>query len=221
MDRNNFDWQKEVAYGYHNLAVLQEGRQDYEGAEHAMKRELELFRGWVKERPKDLVLRSEEAAILSWLGTNAEGQKRFADAETWYFSQLEIFDELRRADPANADYRKEWVDAQLLLAQARFKLGDFDNARVAVDAAIREADAMVRQDPENRTWRSQQAIARYWSAAITGVAQPRQAVPVAREAERILADLVAAEPKNARVADWLERTHELQAQLANSEVATR
>jgi tetratricopeptide (TPR) repeat protein len=221
MDRNNFAWQKEVAYGYHNLAVLQEARRDYEGAEHAMKRELELFRGWVKERPKDLVLRSEEAAIVSWLGANAEAQKRFDDAELWYFSQLEIADELRRAEPDNAAWRKEWVDAQLLLAQVRFKRGDFDNARIAAEAANREVDAMVRQDPENRTWQSQQGIARYWRASLVGIGQPRQAIPIAQEAERVFADIVAAEPKNARVAKWLKDTRNLETQLANPEVATR
>ncbi|NUS60791.1 MAG: toll/interleukin-1 receptor domain-containing protein, partial [Lysobacter sp.] len=50
MDPKNFDWQKEVAYGYHNLAVLQEARGDHEGAERAMKRELELFHAWAKQR---------------------------------------------------------------------------------------------------------------------------------------------------------------------------
>ena len=221
MDRNNFDWQKEVAYGYHNLAVLQESRGDHEGAERAMKRELELFRGWVKERPNDLVLRGEENTIVSWLGTNAERQDRFEDAEAWFTQNLDNAAVLWRAEPKNAERRKDWVDAQLLLAQIRYKRGDFANARIAAEAANRESDAMIRQDPSNLTWQSQQAIARYWRATLVGIGQPRQAVPIAQEAVRILAAVHDAEPKNARVTDWLAKTRKLETQLANPEVAVR
>src|SRR5678810_1012014 len=69
MDRGNFDWQKEVAYGHHNLAVLQEARGKHAEAEAAMKRELSLFRRWMEQRPTDNQTRFEAAATLSWLGT--------------------------------------------------------------------------------------------------------------------------------------------------------
>ena len=62
MDRENFDWQKEVAYGYHNLAVLEESRGRYAEAERAMRSEAAtLYRAWVRRRPNDLRLRFEAA----------------------------------------------------------------------------------------------------------------------------------------------------------------
>ena len=221
MDRKNFDWQKEAAYGYHNLAVLLNERKQHEAAEHAMKRELELFRGWVKQRPNDTQLRSEEAIVVSWLGTNAERQMRFDEAETWFTTLVGELDVVRKQEPDNAAWRKEWVDAQLLLAQSRFKRGDFAGARIAAEAANREADALVKHDPTNRMWLSQQGIGRYWRAQVVGVTQPREAMPIAGEAERMFAAVVAVEPKNERVADWLKKTHTLQAELSKPTVATR
>jgi tetratricopeptide (TPR) repeat protein len=221
MDRKNFDWQKEAAYGYHNLAVLLEQRNQHEAAEHAMKRELELFRGWVKQRPNDTQTRAEEGIVLSWLGTNAERQKRFEEAETWYATLLSNIEVLRKQDPKNAAWRKDWVDAQLLLAQVRFKRGDFAGARVATEAANRESDALVKQDPTNRLWLSQQGIGRYWRAQLVGVTKPRDAMPIASEAERMFAAIVAVEPKNERVVTWLGKTRTLQSQLSKPTVAVR
>nr|WP_255656659.1 toll/interleukin-1 receptor domain-containing protein [Lysobacter lactosilyticus] len=219
MDPKNFDWQKEAAYGYHNLAVMQETRGHHEAAEHAMKRELELFRGWVKQRPNDQKLKEEEAVIISWLGTNAKRQGRDAEAETWFAALLDSATARRKAEPDVAEWRRDWVDAQLLLTEARFDNGDFVNARVAMEAANREADALRRHDPENRTWASQQAIARYWRAALDGIGQPRRAMPIAKEAEQMFATMLKAEPNDTRVSKWLERTRKLESNLARQEVA--
>ncbi len=221
MDRKNFDWQKEAAYGYHNLAVLLEQRKQHEAAENAMKRELELFRGWVKQRPNDTQTRSEEGIVVSWLGTNAEQQRRFDEAETWFATLLSNVEALRKLEPDNATWRKDWVDAQLLLAQVRFKRGDFAGARMATEAANREADALVKHDPTNRTWLSQQGIGRYWRAQLVGVTKPSDAMPIAGEAERMFAAIVAVEPKNERVVDWLGKTRTLQTQLSKPTVAVR
>ena len=221
MDRSKFEWQKEVAYAHQNLAILADARGDHEGAERAMKRGLELFRGWVKQRPNDTQLRSEEATIVSWLGTNAETRERYDDAETWFSTLLQSYDTLRRQEPDNATWRKEWTDAQLLLTQTRFKRGDFTGARASAEAANLAADALVKHDPTNRVWLSQQGIARYWRAELTSVGQPAQALPIAREADRMLAAVVAAEPTNQRVVTWLTRTRELEGEIAKPKVATR
>ncbi|KGQ18349.1 hypothetical protein LF41_1348 [Lysobacter dokdonensis DS-58] len=220
-DRSNFDWQKEVAYAHQNLAILADARGDHEGAERAMKRGLALFHGWVEQRPNDTQLRSEEATVVSWLGTNAEGQERYADAETWFTALLASYDTLRRQEPDNATWRKDWVDAQLLVTQTRFKRGDLEGARKSSEAANRLADTQVAHDPSNRVWSSQQGIARYWRAELMGIGQPRQAMTVAQDAERTLAAVVAAEPTNQRVVTWLERTRELQKELTTPTVATR
>ena len=219
MDRKNFDWQKEVAYGHHNLAVLQEARGKHAEAEHAMKRELALFREWIDERPTDHQLRFEAATVVSWLGTNAEQQGRYEEAEAYFKEELRDLTRLRRADPDNVKWREEWVDAQLLLAGTSSKAGDFAQARAATEAANREADALVKHDPTNRKWQAALGIARYWRAQLASAATPKEAVPIAREAEATLAAVHAAEPKDVRVNIWLERTRKLQGQLAQPAMA--
>jgi tetratricopeptide (TPR) repeat protein len=219
MDRKNFDWQKEVAYGHHNLAVLQESRGKHADAEHAMKRELALFRQWIDERPTDHQLRFEAATVVSWLGTNAEQQGRYEEAEAYFKEEIRDLTRLRRADPDNVKWREEWVDAQLLLAGTSSKAGDFAQAHAATEAANREADALVKHDPTNRKWQAAQGIARYWRAQLASTATPKEAVPIAREAEVALAAVHAAEPKDARVNIWLERTRKLQGQLAQPAMA--
>ena len=219
MDRGNFDWQKEVAYGHHNLAVLQESRGKHAEAETAMKRELSLFRRWMEQRPTDNQTRFEAAATLSWLGTTAEKQGRFEESEAWFTEALRELTQLRKADAANAVWREEWLDTQLLLTDAHSKAGHFAQAHDTAEASNREADALVKHDPTNRKWKATQGIARYWRARLASTGSPKAAVPIANEAEGMLAAAHAAEPKDAQVNTWLERTHALQKELAQPAMA--
>ena len=79
----------------------------------------------------------------------------------------------------------------------------------------------MKQDPTNRLWLSHQGIGRYWRAQLISLGQPREAMPIAQEAERMLASIVAAEPTNKRVVKWLDDTRVLEAQLSKPAVATR
>jgi len=213
MDRKNFDWQKEVAYGHHNLAVLDEARGQHAKAEQAMLQELDLFRGWVRARPNDLPLRSEKATVVSWLGSNALQQGRLQESEGWFADALADMDTLRTQAPKDNRWREDWVDQQLLLADVRSQRGRMDEARAAVEAANREADAMVRQDPDNKKWASVHAVARFWRAQLDAESPP-VAMPEAAEAERLLTAVHAAEPKDMRMRQWLGRARLLQARMA-------
>ena len=72
---------------------------------------------------------------------------------------------------------------------------------------------MVKQDPTNKKWASAQAIARFWRAQLE-VEDPAIGMPKAAEAERLLAAVHAAEPKDMRMRQWLARTRVLQARMA-------
>ena len=65
LDLGNFAWQRELSYGYHNLAVLEDARGRYAEAEEQMLAELELYRAWVAQRPDDRLLRSEMSDVAS------------------------------------------------------------------------------------------------------------------------------------------------------------
>lgn len=223
MDRSNFDWQKEVAYGYHNLAVLDESRDRVAKAEAAMTKELELFRRWVQERPQDTMTRFEMATVVSWLGSTALAQGRLREAEARFKDLLATVDELRRVEPKNANWRQEWVTAQLLLADAQSQLGHVAEGRLATEAANKEVDALVAQDPTNFGWATSQGVARLWRARLGTATAPRSAA-AADDAARLLEKAHAAEPNDSRVAFFLARVRLLQAQAAfdrNDDAAAR
>ncbi|BCT92280.1 hypothetical protein LYSHEL_13040 [Lysobacter helvus] len=213
MDRTNFDWQKEVAYGHHNLAVLDESRGRHAEAERAMRKELALFREWVRTRPTDMGTRGEMGTVLSWLGSNASRQGKLSEAEAFFNEHLANLDTLRRADPKDANLRMDWVDAQLLLGDVRAHRGKLAEARSAIEAANTQADALVAQDPKNHKWASAQGIARFWRAQLD-VGTPERAAPEAAAATAVLERAHAEEPKDARMREWRGRAAVLQAQVA-------
>ena len=214
MDRSNFDWQKEVAYGHHNLAVMDESRGRHAQAEQAMRKELALFRTWIRQRPDDTALQFETATVLSWLGSNAAGQGRLPEAVTFFSEQLRHLQRLRNLEPDNVRWSEEWSDALVLRAGVQAQRGRLIDARQDVDAAAAHAAALARQDPDNRTWAVAHGITRLWQAHLDAIAAPASAEVHARAAETLLAKALAAQPKDMLALRQLARTHVVRARLA-------
>jgi tetratricopeptide (TPR) repeat protein len=104
MDRKNFDWQREVAYGHQTLAVLDERRGRYAEAERAVREELALYRTWTAQRPMTRhCVRGRQ--VLSWLGTLSARQGKLADAEAFFTEQLAGMQRNIAAEPANAKWQ--------------------------------------------------------------------------------------------------------------------
>lgn len=213
MDPKNFDWQKEMAYGYHNLAALDEARGRNAESEAAMAKELGLFQRWVRERPTDTTTRFEMATVVSFLGSNALAQGRLREAEARFSDLVATVSELRRIEPKNANWRVEYVNAQTLRADALFQLGRVEESRIAIEETNHQTDALVAQDPSNHTWATAQGVARLWRARLT---PSTDASVDARfdEAARLLAKAHAAEPDDAQSTYALIRARTLQAQSA-------
>ena len=100
MDRSNFAWQREVAYGLHNLAVLDESRGHIDSAERALTDELKLYRVWLQQHPHDTALRFEASNVISWLGTIAARKGRLEEAEAFMNEQVEAMQRNIAEEPA-------------------------------------------------------------------------------------------------------------------------
>ncbi|HEU0307250.1 MAG TPA: toll/interleukin-1 receptor domain-containing protein [Lysobacter sp.] len=214
MDRGNFDWQREVAYGHHNLAVLDERLGRYPEAERALREELALYRTWTPQRPDDTALRFEAANVASWLGTLSARQGKLADAEAFFTEQLAGMQRNLAAEPANAKWQDLRINALYLLVEAQVQRGRRSEALANVLAATASADALARQDPANNLWQTPPAICRWWHAQLIAASDSATATRLADEAAAIATRARTAEPENERVLRWLVLAHNLQAQLA-------
>lgn len=214
MDRDNFDWQREVAYGHHNLAVLDEAQGRSDEAERALGQELGLYRGWLRARPHDTALRAEAANVASWLGTLADRRGALKEAEAFFAEQVEGMRRNMADEPGVAEWRVQYVDTLLLLAQVQTRRGRWAEARASLARATPLAAALARQDPENSGWQVTPGVARWLDAKLRQASGAPGAAAPAAEALAILARARRAEPASERVLHLLAAVHGLHAQLA-------
>ena len=213
MDPNNFDWQREVAYGHHNLAVLDQGRGRNKEAEQAIRSELTLFHKWLATHPDDTGLRSEASNATSFLGSLALADGRLAEAQARFEEQLADVTRNRKAEPDTATWKQDWIDAQVLLAQAQAARGRFDDARRSVANASALAAMLTAQDPSNREWQTALGYCHWWQARLLTGTDPARAAQEARAAERLFAAGNTAEPEDKRFLVWLAKSRLLLAEL--------
>ncbi len=214
MDRNKFDWQKEVAYGHQSLAVLSEARGRYAEAERAMRSQLNLYRIWVDRRPTDLELRFEATNIESWLGSLAMRQGRLAEAESFFFEEVRGLARNHAMDPLNVRWKQERVEAQVLLAEAQVQRGRLPEARASIEFATPLALELLERDAADNTRHVSLGICRWWQAQLASVQSPDDARQAADVAVALLTHAHRAEPRNDRIVGWLARARVQQAQLA-------
>ncbi|MBB1471677.1 toll/interleukin-1 receptor domain-containing protein [Luteimonas sp. MC1782] len=214
MDRDNSDWQREVAYGHHNLAVLDEAQGRPDEAERALEQELALYRGWLRERPHDTALRAEAANVASWLGTLADRRGALLDAETFQAEQVDGMRRNMADEPDVAEWRVQHLDALLLLAQVQTRRGRWEEARASLAVAAPRAAALARQDPHNQSWQVTLGVTRLLQARLAQASGMAGAAALASDALAIVSRAQRAEPESDRVLHLLATTHSLKAQLA-------
>lgn len=217
MDRGNFAWQKEQAYGYQNLAVLKHSQGSFDAAIKAMTAVRNLYADWIQEFPDDLPLREEDGNNASWLGNIALVQGNLTLAESYYSQHdLALAENIQR-DPGNARWKSRRLDSLLLLLDAQLKLGKYEQARANNATALQIAHELNQHDPGNNGWRAQLGVSMYWQSALASTQQ----LAVATDAVATLKKAHAVEPKNERISRWLARALVLQGQfqLASGDTA--
>lgn len=214
MDADNIDWQREVAYGHHNLAVLDERQGRYAAAEDAIRQEMELFRRWVRKAPADTGLRAELANATSWLGSLAMRQGRLVEAQALFTEEADGYATNRRLEPRNPGWTKDWIIARLLLTEAQASLGQLSYAGIGAQKAVELAQGLIGQDSTNRGWQMLLGQCLWWRASLETSVERSQFS--ARAAERLFANAHAATPDDGKALLWLGKTRNLLAQQALS-----
>lgn len=222
IDPDNFAWQREVAYGHHNLAVLDESRGRYREAESTMRTELSLYRDWTKRHPDDTELRFEAANVASWLGSLMLKQGKLAEAQAYFLEEVDALSHNMRVEPRNAKWKTEKIESLVMLTEVQALRQQYGPARANIDAASELASSLVADDPSNNSPRTALGICHWWQARLGPVLQSADARSTVDDAVKLLLAAHAAEPESERVMTWLVRAHQLRAQqaLASNEIAT-
>jgi tetratricopeptide (TPR) repeat protein len=152
IDPNNFDWQREVAYGYHNLAVLDKSRGNNLQAEAHMLAERELYTSWLKQFPDDPQLRYEAANVDSWLGSLALEQGKLVQAQRYFQKQVQATEQNLLDEPNNIEWKEVHVYSLKLLAEASEDLQDIKQSEQLYQQALTLAEQLHKQDPLNVDW---------------------------------------------------------------------
>ncbi|MEO8811048.1 MAG: toll/interleukin-1 receptor domain-containing protein [Rhodanobacter sp.] len=213
MDRSNFDWQKEVAYGLQTLAAMDEKMGRTTAAERGMREQLAMYRRWLVQRPADLQLRFEAANVLSWLGSLALEQGQLAAASGYFLEQANALKHNMLAEPGNANWQADSVDALALLASAQEHLGQRVPARATLASATALAAALYARDPDNNDWRAALARCRLSQSELEAAAGQSSAMENAALAESLLLKARAVDPKSQPVMESLVHAHDQLAQL--------
>lgn len=215
LDASRFDWQREVAYAYHNLAVLDDGRGRHAQAAEAFERELALYREWLPQHPEDTLLRFEAANVASWLGSTNARLGRLADAEAYFREADQGHAANQAAEPGVMAWTDNRIDTSVLLGRTLLERGKLAQARDGLRAAAKSAAALSRHDPDNAAWRRSHANALVNLArAELACGEPEAASMAMGEARPLLERALAEAPEEDLAITYFVRGLLLDAELA-------
>ncbi len=166
LDGSRPEWQSELAYGNHNLAVLNKERGDFAAAREGFRSELMTLEKMTASVPSDLELRYRIADIHSWLGGLALQQGEFSEAENQYVAQAERLETLILAEPRTARWRFLLANSQLYRVEVLIAMGRIENARALLAKAVGLLDELITHDASNRLWQGAALHARLLESSL-------------------------------------------------------
>jgi serine/threonine protein kinase len=214
LDPERIDWIREVAYGHHNLAVLALDFGDLRLAAEGFRKEVELIEDLLARAPS-VGLREDLADAYSYRGTTARRLGALQETADHLAASTELRAALHEAEPGDRRKQFWWALAIVLEAEVTAVRGELAEAFRALESAERALASLAHLDPSNAEWALQRAVARMEVARIGEcIGAPVDALERARQSERELRALVAAEPKSRSGRRGLARAHCLVARLA-------
>ena len=187
--------QLETIYGHHNLAVLEADRGSLEQAAQGFHAEAEALERLLAAQPDDTQLLFNRADVTSWLGTVAERQGNYAEAARLYAELAERYTDLHRREPGVARWRLETALAATFRGRIAAITGQQKAATEFYAAARPVNDALVAQDPKNKSWLLfQQGLQVNQAVLLLAGSNPADAAPLLAETRQKLETMAAADP---------------------------
>lgn len=217
MDPTRDDWVQEVAYGYHNLAVLDVEAGNLDAAAAGFESELDTLYALQETDPNDARL-YDIADAISWLGNIAVSRGELQDALAYFERSAMESQALNDTDPGNRQWQYNLAYALLRVSEVAAIAGDLANAADVVQRSVSIFDSLAVLDPDNREW--QRARMKAWiqnGEILAARSDLENAGPYAEQAIVQLDELLASEPADTRVREHLADAYMLLAWIATGE----
>ncbi|MDP2138196.1 MAG: toll/interleukin-1 receptor domain-containing protein [Candidatus Didemnitutus sp.] len=207
-------WQQELAYGYHNLAVIAVDAGNPDEARAGFLAELAIVERLSDAEPADLQLRNQVADAHSWLGTVAEQRGDLGEARDRFAEYVTRIEAIQQLEPDSAKWKVRLGDALSLHASVMAITGEKTRAREKRDRALGLFTRLVAADPQNRTFGRRLLALRLrevelsWSGGNAFVAES-----LVDELQGKLEHLLAREPQDRGLLDRLGVACRIQAEV--------
>jgi serine/threonine protein kinase len=214
LDPARAEWQVELAYGHHNLAVLHEGRGELAAARAGFLAELAIVERMASSDPANLELLASQADAHSWLAGIAERQGDLAEAARQYATQVTQLDYAAKVDPRTPARRNREALALLYQAGIDMVVGRYAASGDEIRRARGLLDPLVAHDAANVDWKGSALIAGLSEAELRRhLGDDAEAGRLVNEALPPLEALWANEPSNHIDGRMLMMAWKLRAQL--------
>ena len=144
--------QLELTYGHHNLAVVELDRGNLAAAQADFLAERATLLELHADAPDDPQLRFGLADVVSWLGSVAQNDGRYADALGHFAEMTSRYEALVALEPVVARWRFELAQSATLAGNVLAVTGRPADAATAYSRAEALFDDLVAQDPKNQLW---------------------------------------------------------------------
>lgn len=151
LDPSRDDWTMEIAYGYHNLAVLAMESGHHDEAKDGFNNELKILYALQQGAGND-GLNRDIADAVSWLGKIGLMQGELATALGNYERSAQALELLSKSDPDDRHRQYDWAHGMLLIAEVSAIVGDLERALDYAGRAESVFDLLVAHDSANKEW---------------------------------------------------------------------
>jgi len=199
-DPKNIDWEHELAYGDHNLAVLELERGQLEVAAAAFERARATFESVLAKNPDDAQLMFDVADEVSWQGNAHEQLGQLDRATELLAEKSERVRTISARNPNDPKWKVEWSTAELMQSELLRIRGRNAEAYSIANEAVARMKPLTALDPGNKVWSQDYAYALLMrAAAAVGIGKRAEAHSDLALAQPLLDALAQAEAQDRHV----------------------
>ena len=200
LDPNNVDWEHELGYGDHNLAVLEFERGQLERAAEGFERSQAIFKSVLAKSPDDAQLMFDVADEVSWQGNVQEQLGHLDRATQLHAEKIERLRAIIARNPNDPKWKDESSTSQLMQSELLRVRGKYAEADAVANQAVKLIKPLTMLDPTNKEWSQDYLRALLIRAAArVGIGKHAQARSDLALAQPLLDSLAHTEARDRRV----------------------